>query len=356
MPYFYSEEVDVYSDKPIAVKKRQDQLAKISSSYYRFNVSEVKDLYPPVTLDEYCKPALAQDTLDGLNSDQVLTRAKRLRLLMVQQVWVWKIGNVVITAFPKEIYESEKIFDGSLGDISALDDSFIGIGSLLSQLIGIINRPAMAGLSEPVLNTFENAIIEVSTELKEYMNNPTGTKVVDIKVDREISFYDKILDIREELGMIKSVILQQENVWKNFISGVWPKYWSEGGNRERIAPDNKRDDPDDRRNINRIARTQGQIDQLRERIQQLEEAAERVKDIIAIQLELKSKQASMKEAHATAIMSAAVFGFTLITIIFTPLGFAISLFGLPIEGFKKTGDDMYTSRYIGGWLSESLAD
>jgi hypothetical protein len=102
MPYFYSEEVDVYSDKPIAVKKRQDQLAKISSSYYRFNGSEVKDLYPPVTLDEYCKPALAQDTLDGLNSDQVLTRAKRLRLLMVQQVWVWKIGNVVITAFPKE--------------------------------------------------------------------------------------------------------------------------------------------------------------------------------------------------------------------------------------------------------------
>jgi hypothetical protein len=43
------------------------------------------------------------------------------------------------------------------------------------------------------------------------------------------------------------------------------------------------------------------------------------------------KHASLRESHATSMMSAAIFGFTLITIIFTSLSLFASLFALPIN-------------------------
>jgi hypothetical protein len=90
----------------------------------------------------------------------------------------------------------------------------------------------------------------------------------------------------------------------------------------------------------------------------LDADAERVARAIDRKLDLKATHASLKEAHTTAIMSAAVFRFTLITIIFTPLSFIVSLFALPIDRFQKdqvpsvwndqTG--MYSTNYVGKWI------
>jgi hypothetical protein len=63
-----------------------------------------------------------------------------------------------------------------------------------------------------------------------------------------------------------------------------------------------------------------------------------------------------------AIMSAAVFGFTIITIIFTPLSFVVALFALPIDRFQKQQvpsvwtdqAGMYSTNYMGNWIGEYI--
>ena len=74
-----------------------------------------------------------------------------------------------------------------------------------------------------------------------------------------------------------------------------------------------------------------------------------------------AKHASLRESHATAMMSAAIFGFTLITIVFTPLSFFASLFSLPIDRLQvhQTGglfsdqSGMYSARYVGTYMGKS---
>lgn len=75
---------------------------------------------------------------------------------------------------------------------------------------------------------------------------------------------------------------------------------------------------------------------------------------------MKQKDASLRESHSSAIMGAAVLGFTIITIIFTPLAFVISLFALPIDQLQRnqidspwaSGSRMYSTNYIGKWAGK----
>ncbi|KAI1328077.1 hypothetical protein F5Y16DRAFT_164982 [Xylariaceae sp. FL0255] len=59
----------------------------------------------------------------------------------------------------------------------------------------------------------------------------------------------------------------------------------------------------------------------------------------------------MRETHATTVMSAAIFGFTVITIIFTPLSFMVGLFALPVDQFQLNTNQQYTTPYLGRWLA-----
>lgn len=111
-----------------------------------------------------------------------------------------------------------------------------------------------------------------------------------------------------------------------------------------------------------IERPQAQFEQYKRRIDQLDESAARVEASIATVLDLKAKHASMKEAHSTSVMSAAVFGFTLVTIIFTPLSFMLSLFALPIQRLQdhqvksQWGGDsapgVYKTNYVGKFMGK----
>jgi hypothetical protein len=329
----------------------------------------------PLTLDEYCKPVLGPSILNERNKDQVLIRYKRLnklgnrneetsleemvegvprsaRLIAVHQAWLWKTAPFVITAFPAE----HNVVDW-ISEYGWTGSDFQKIGVLLSHLIDFLDRPVMAGLSEPILNIFEKSIIALSNEVNEYIRSEN---IHDFSLDKERQYYHEIGDIREELSMIKSVLFQQEEMWKEFISNAWPDCWKDG---RLSAPSN-----DDKETWRKIARPQVQFPKFNRRIAQLDEDAQRVEDSISIRLDLKAKhagmrqtQASIREAHSTAVMSAAVFGFTIVTIIFTPLSFMLSLFALPIKRLQDhqiesrwTNDSgMYTTNYVGKWVGKS---
>lgn len=183
----------------------------------------------------------------------------------------------------------------------------------------------------------------------------------NLNINEKRWFFLEIYDIHEELGMTESVLSQQEEVWRDFVFGIWPDLWRESPDG-RFGPTQAL--------LNRvdagaetwkaIPKPHTQFKKYKRRIQTIKNKARRVEKIIAATLDLKQKHASMKEAHATAVMSASVFGFTVVTIIFAHLSFIVALFALPIDRFQRqqvnsifsaeTG--AYKYHYIATWAGE----
>ncbi|KAF2963387.1 hypothetical protein GQX73_g10198 [Xylaria multiplex] len=362
----------VYVADWATIGKRTEKYAEETQNfkYCIGNSHELLEVHMLLTLDEYCSPALSQNVLDFRNKDQVLGRYERplekkednttmppenheednLTLLsglwllvelcvwklghlfdpetwqrlwhkqptntaerrdrlpkhavFIGQAWVWKICGRVIIAIPHEVYKEIR----AATFWQQKQDTRVVLALLLNRLIEHLDDPA-----HPLLKTYENALSIISEEKKK--------------------FFHWISDLREELSMIKSVIAEQEEVWKEFMNSEWP-------NQEPKE----------------LWKSQTKFHKYRRRIAKLEEDAERVERNIATKLDLKQKHATMKEAHSTAIMSASVFGFTVITVIFTPLSFVVALFALPIDEFDKgkAGNDkdgVYLTQYIGKWVA-----
>ena len=340
-------------------------------------------LFP--TLDEYSSPGLDAEILSTRNEDQVSIRyyqkkferqrrpRQKFRLITVPQLWLWKIDDSVISF-------SQPVGKSTLDDLPRKFSLEEAIAFVLSEYVNLIDRPEMARLSEPIFSIFEKEIASLSESVNDYVQS---TEVDDIDMVKEKEFLHNISDIREELSMIKNVLLQQEEVWKDYTYKAWPECWPNGENGRFIAPTDydptgvrhkmieleidplslsRREEGDlkaERQAMwRRIVRPQRQFSKFNRRVTQLDANAERIEKSIAARLDLEQKHTSIKEAHNTAIMSAAVFGFTVVTIIFTPLSFLVGLFALPIDQFQRNqipsdGDSgTYPSNYVGKWIGK----
>lgn len=380
MPYFFS---DTWKD----IKQRSECYADLINGpkYCCSESPETLGQYFPLTLDEYCNPVLPTKILDRRNKDQVFVRARskedrgnrkiswrtekkapgaediseQAKLVTVHQAWLWKVYDILIT-----VHSGDGSGDVSVPDLperafkSAADAGPFRIGVVLSFLVDFLDRPVMAGLPEPIFNVFERSIIVVSEDVKQYSKS---LDVEDISIEEEQRYFQEIGNIREELAMIKSVLGQQEEVWKEFASNAWPELWPNGQEGRMSIPPNfqslPREEKDDWRFI---MRPQTQFHKFGRRIAKLDDDAERVEKSIATMLDLKQKHATLREAHSAAVMGAAVFGFTIITIVFTPLSFVASLFALPIDRFQQSQTQsrftdeagMYSTNYIAKWAGE----
>ena len=281
-------------------------------------------------LDEYCSPFLFDNELARTekSEDQVLLRVQEGDqddgMITVSQVWLWKLGNNLIISPSLNMHVlcswwwKEKI---------KTDSRPKQVGLLLSNLISLLEMP-YGRIS--ILYGFERAIIQVSEHVNEYLQVDV---VENIKMEFEKDYLHQISDVREELSMIRRVLVQQEDIWKEFASSAWPNYWTTGRMAIPVKHLIKFSLPD-REMWKIIMRPQDQFEKYRRRVAQLNEDAERVQGVILTKLDLKAKHASLREAHSSAIMSAAVLGFTIITVIFTPLAFVLALFALPIKHFQ----------------------
>lgn len=381
----------------------------------------------PLTLDEYCSPVLPKSVLDKRNRDQVLLKAKRAELmklkdklppethlLAVSQMWLWELEDVLIISpvrgappacdpgttserptdesheqvepsscsitrtarTPKEANPAEEddtdsaieaVLTRNLVKASSSVDRMRAIGMMVSDVINFLEHPS-GGPTEPILNIYEKYITIVGQRADAYSREHGVAK---INIEEERLYLHDIDDIRVELAMIKRVILQQEEVWKNFASNTWPEFWQTGKDERMVIPAEIlfKMGSELRKEWVKIVRPQSQFEKYYRRITQLDEDAERVERSILIKLDLKQKHTSLREAHATGVMSAAVLGFTVITIIFTPLSFVTSLFALSIDQFQKNQVDWfvpdnrseisqsdmtraYTVNYIGKWAGK----
>ncbi|KAI0550464.1 hypothetical protein F4679DRAFT_583429 [Xylaria curta] len=372
------------------------------------------EYHTPLTLDEYCSPALPQTVLDARNKDQVLSRYERSRqtghnpaqtppknsdvekgqalfdelwtlgrayvwklwhlidpqiqkwpkrqqpeeiitvesdslpknAVLIHQVWIWKIGDNIIATVPNNTYEVSNM-------MQKFQDKHDGIAILLKHFVEHFGSPKF-GNSESILRIYETVLSAISENVNEYVKS---VLIEDIDIDIEKDFFHQISDFREELSMIKSVLAEQEEVWIEFVGLRWPnqRLDQQQGYRQDVEETKQQLSSGTEEVIWReICRPRALFNKYRRRIAKLEEDAERVERNIATKLDLKQKHAAMREAHSTAVISAAVFGFTIITIIFAPLSFIAALFALPIDEFNKgkmenDKDGVYSSAYIGKW-------
>ncbi|KAJ8125876.1 hypothetical protein O1611_g7762 [Lasiodiplodia mahajangana] len=395
------------------IEKREAEYEKQSLKYCVGKTRNLVEYHMPTTLDEYCSPALSKGALSLRNKDQVLKRYEtfirekqnatqtlfsddnhddptlfgELKILigsymkrqqstkttteeipppenvvLVRQSWIWIIDNDVIITQPPEWgqgsnSELRKLLSKAL---SGQDTKSIAL--FLGRLVESLDNPVQ-GAEGSLLKIYENALLFISEEVNHYTKSAL---VEDIDLDLEKSLFHKINDLREELSMIKSVIAEQEEVWNEFMSLMWPNegpddqpgHYSKTRDIEDLLSVSSRGfeggkSVEESERFRQLWRPRAKFSKYKRRIEKLEQDAERVERNISTKLDLKQKHATIREAHSTAVLSATVFGFTIITVIFAPLSFIVALFALPLDTFNegKNGDQngVYSSHYIGKW-------
>lgn len=401
-------------------------------------------MHTQLTLDEYCKPFLGEGLRDR-NKDQVLSKhgfraIKRqqaeptgsvnetgeidkikddkairdmTRLITVGQAWMWLAHSFVFSIFDEQCVDvsqlllwepTDEYLLATQGDsrMEPSERKFYGIRMKIALILSnLIHMPSKE--SPSLFDAFEGAIMELSDDVSQYIRlpfqnpdrdhhhdqqrDPQKFDVNSFNVYTKAEFYRNIADVREELAMLRSVILQQEDVWAEAMQTVFPEHWQDNAFVNPFIPDwqrkIKRPSGADQNSTQQerrqpfsdavyqelwrlIERPQDDLARYKRRLNQLDESAARIEASIGIVLDLRAKHASMKEAHSTAAISVAVFGFTIVTVIFTPLSFMTSLFALPIKRFQVDqsksiwgGDSapgVYDTHYIGKWIGKFSVD
>ncbi|KAF1986249.1 hypothetical protein K402DRAFT_421458 [Aulographum hederae CBS 113979] len=268
------------------------------------------------------------------DADQVVSRYMRekqahvaTKLLMVNQVWVWKVNDLVVTAFPEPW--TEGIPNTLLNTLTRLcrgqtttdPDDFVR--HILRQCVNISDEPGYGGIGESNTWTsiFAKSILDQSQEeTRRYcdfsayiasasLNHGKKTSKTEELEKREFkALYDispeteglrQTKDIRDELKMIKRVFEKKEVVRR------------------------------------------------REGLRKMDEEAEGVEKRFQQLLDLKQIQGSLKYAaeadnrdRESERQSQLLFIITVITVIFTPLNFIAALFAIPTAQYPHDGDDV----------------
>jgi hypothetical protein len=368
------------------------------SAYHRFARSRSWKLAKSFvqaerTLDEAYYPSLDQKALRARNNDQVVSKECKILLngnrvsedtkpiLMVPQLWIWQFGAQILSAFSTP-GESTKSFDEvhshmeNLGsdteprmftiiDEAGREKNFgisihlmdshpdLHIGLLLAAHIENFGKPQANDKYQSPLDIFEIGVCQIMSRVAEYIKPPTSAKT-DINRDWELpksymkkdwQFMHDISDIRSELVMIDEILRQQEHILGSVIENV---------NQDAKMISEWR----------QVKDAKQQLAGFRERVKKIDRDAERVEKVVADQLNLQRTYAAIRDTRTSVAFGAAVIGFTIITVIFTPLSFMASLFALPIDKLvknqvknSKIGDTkIYTTNDVGKWFSRCTTD
>lgn len=324
-------------------------------------------LYGERTLDEAYYPGLPASSLKKRNDDQVVTRqferesywpnseekSKRPKkpILMVSQVWIWQKDHAVLSAFPIKIESGDVIPREWSYPAKGSPCSFVGhlIASHVREFGAAVTDSSETNKFRPALSIFESALISTLADVDKYMETDSQQNFDEKK---ERGFIHEISDIRSELVMILDVLAQQKKVMDDLLNGwsVQPGYYGE------IESPCEEEEAATMENWESTKKAAVLITRHIERAMKIDRDAERIEQVIQNKLNLRRTAASINEAHSSLehaknskdiadaslqearyarILSLSVFGFTIITFIFTPLSFIASLLALDVDFFKN---------------------
>ncbi|KAI1742761.1 hypothetical protein F4680DRAFT_26332 [Xylaria scruposa] len=314
------------------------------------------------TIDETYFPSLSAETLKDRNNGQVVSRETKKKMhsgwadddqipmLMVPQLWIWRFDKLVLSAYSS--VNAGHLTEEELQHLDRVShsDTNIMVGRIIADHISQFGEPQINGKFPCPLDIFEMSILDVLSEVEAYANPSIESQ---LSIDKEQGFLFEIADIQEELAMIQDVLNQQLIIIDKFMRDLEiPGF---GGLAFRTGWEELK-----------LARTN--IETYQKRVNKLNADAARIEKRIQDQLNLKRTYASIKEARSARVLSAAVIGFTVVTIIFAPLSFMTSLFALPLDSLQRNqqridessstnlADDSqnavaYSTRYVGTWFA-----
>ncbi|RSL47664.1 hypothetical protein CEP54_013285 [Fusarium duplospermum] len=249
---------------------------------------------------------------------------KQARLLMVHQLWLWKLDkDTIITAFPDRYHRGveDTLFDTiRQGGIHSYTDPHELIEDILFESVTFLEEFEYAGLGIHVLDIFDSSIAECSQKeaklFKDFSKSidPHGAVDKTSDITKEINLRRKCEDIRDELHLILRIFETQQNV--AFIDDCG-------------------------------------VGQLIERTKALDGHANRTLQALDYLVQIKQAQSSLDEAQSAGQLNKAIWIFTLVTVIFTPLSFMTSLFAIPFTYHPQNSEGEI--RVEEGWFTNRMA-
>lgn len=255
----------------------------------------------------------------------------RQYVLVVPQLWLWKVDNVLITAFPAR-WDSSNVHSAAnyIRHQVELKKADVSSDELLHEIVVacLEYQPnfTVCGRQLTYQDAFSGEISRISRDINhcyQSFRNDLG-KSDDRFLDSFKTATTSLLDIDDvlnELTMIKRVYQNQAQVWedmhKNPILGM----------KCRCSPDQA-----PHRRYTTMTR--------------LEEDAQKVRESVVTLLQLTQGSASTENALKASEQSKILAIFTVVTVIFTPLSWIAALFALKIQNFHA--DETWTSGQVAG--------
>ncbi|PWY84818.1 hypothetical protein BO70DRAFT_378975 [Aspergillus heteromorphus CBS 117.55] len=345
-------------------------------------------LQEPMTLDQYFYATI--ENTQKRDGDQVVTRYLSRT---PETLWVWIIDDgmkiqsrsmaslnltspseTIITATTKPAGQTKDILSASIQDLLMSTDNRgrserpASVNAMIELILSVttglfsrrtINLPAPSGKRtkerKSPLEIFRESIRYVAdvenTLFKEFLESLHDEQNVSDRthrgwigdlqlnpyhiISKEAELLDEIKDIRDELNILRTLEEAQEKVWKQAFQTE----------KLESLPNIEHS------NISTPTEVLRELDEM------VIEAG-MVQDAINTLLDLRQKQASIKEAefgrqqaNDTARQSNIVMVFTIVTIVFLPLSFLTSVFALNVSDFPHQSGNV---EYQGWWIFSIL--
>ncbi|KAL4931480.1 uncharacterized protein BDV17DRAFT_256876 [Aspergillus undulatus] len=320
---------------------------------YASNELSSHPLHPRRTLDQYFYYTLDHTT--RRNQDQVVARhgrklgKKQPIVLMVDQLWLWRLDNVIVSCFPQrrecglddpDRFDRTDVFENIITSLKADPIGTSEREGPMKLVLRIVRECSntcfdpMKNLDDDfkVLDIFNNSINCIADDEVNCYERFVGTLNKPGHHDQlntEFHLLREIKDIQEELGMMRQVFEEQKGVLSSMAEKV---PLSPVGDAHAAVLDEG-------------ARYLGKISTM-------ENQARRTNDSINSLMDLRQRHASLSEAQATGRQGNTIMVFTVVTILFLPASFMASFFALPVAQFPRAqGDpDNMDLAYIVRWL------
>jgi len=356
-------------------------------------------IYFERTLDEAYYPGLTREALDKRNQDQIVSYSgdnfglhmkeggkgdANTPILMVSQLWFWKIGKSVISAHCKT-EEVQLLRHIPYVSLSHQIEPDVLAGLLMARCINSFGEiHSHEGFDcPPTFDLFENRVVGILSEVGDYVG---AGKSSEVEFAKEQYFTHVVSDVRSELAMIQHFLEEQETILGALIEDhtksiskkdashqAPPSSTPYDNGRPPLAPEDMQSSCS-RKNIPtsavldkrldeeasllwaEVAGAQETLQKYMKRVRKIDGDAERVEKAIQDLLNLKRTHASIQDAHSSLILSTAVIGFTVVTIVFAPLAFLTALFALKVKGFRQLQvvgqDDVFDGGKLSGIFGE----
>ncbi|CEN61903.1 hypothetical protein ASPCAL08548 [Aspergillus calidoustus] len=256
----------------------------------------------------------------------------RTKMLMVPQLWLWKLDeHTIISAYPErwDAPCGQSMFDKVRRELqfcTTVDDA---ISKIADTCVNYIQDSwyVSKGKSYTTFDAFDQTIAEASNEVTkcyEEFETSVGSanKNIHLQVHRGAGILKKISDVVDEIGIIKRVLNDQALVMTSILR--W-RSQTDGPDRAEEAK---------------------YMHHPLERFNRLEQNASSVQSSLITLLDIWQRESIIDDAREESRQSRVLFVFTAVTVCFLPLSFIGQVLALPMKELDRDPGEHFAASWV----------